>query len=261
MGTSETLPKESKDKSHKEIIRQTTEKRLNYLVIILIVIFSIIFVFVTKKDSSIDDYINSSLIALQFQEEPYTYPWSDSTEDQFLQKVVETAKGRTDNFVKYDDSYISIDYPGGDVPDDTGVCTDVIIRAYRGAGVDLQKEIHEDMSANFSDYPNLWNLTQPDSNIDHRRVQNLEVLFTKYGKVLPITKNPEDYQPGDIVTWNFTSSLVHIGIVVDEKSADGERFLIVHNGGGGTVMQDVLFSWEIRGHYRYLGRESGTNPI
>jgi uncharacterized protein YijF (DUF1287 family) len=153
--------------------------------------------------------------------------------------------------VTYDPGYFSIDYPNGDIPANKGVCTDVIIRAYRLIGIDLQKDIHEDMKANFDKYPNNWGLTKPDKNIDHRRVPNLMTLFERKGTVKPITQNPEDYLPGDIVSWNLASGVPHIGIVVHIKSDDGLRNLVVHNIGAGQVIEDCLFDFEITGHYRY----------
>ena len=153
--------------------------------------------------------------------------------------------------VTYDPGYYSIDYPNGDIPNDKGVCTDVIIRAYRLIGIDLQKDVHEDMKANFDKYPKIWGLTKPDKNIDHRRVPNLMNLFERKGTVKPITQNPEDYIPGDIVCWNLASGIPHIGIVVHLKSEDSLRYLIVHNIGAGQVLEDCLFDFEITGHYRY----------
>lgn len=154
--------------------------------------------------------------------------------------------------VTYDPSYFSIPYPNGDVPSDKGVCTDVVIRAYRQVGVDLQKEVHEDMKANFSSYPNIWGLKSTDKNIDHRRVPNLMTFFGRKGASKPISQNAEDYVPGDIVCWNLGGAITHIGIVVDKKSSDGKRYLIVHNIGGGQVLEDCLFDFNIIGHYRYV---------
>ena len=153
--------------------------------------------------------------------------------------------------VTYDPGYYIIDYPNGDIPEDKGVCTDVIIRAYRLIGIDLQKDVHEDMSANFDEYPDNWGLTKPDKNIDHRRVPNLMTLFRRKGTVKPITQNPEDYIPGDIVCWELPEGITHIGIVVHIKSDDGKRNLIVHNIGEGQVLEDCLFNFKIIGHYRY----------
>ena len=155
----------------------------------------------------------------------------------------------TEDKVIYDPSYFSIAYPNGDVPVDRGVCTDVIIRAYRELGVDLQKEVHEDMKANFSVYPNIWGLKSTDKNIDHRRVPNLMKFFERHGKVKPISSKNSDYKPGDIVCWNLGGATTHIGIVVDKKSADRDRYLIVHNIGAGQVIEDCLFDYKIIGHY------------
>ena len=156
-----------------------------------------------------------------------------------------------DPSIRYDPKYIVLDYPNGDVDPSTGVCTDVVIRAYRKLGVDLQKRVHEDIKANFNLYPNKWGLTKPDKNIDHRRVPNLMVFFSRKGKVRTKSKNGSDYKPGDIVCWNLGGSITHIGIVVKKKSRDGKRYKIVQNIGGGQVLQDCLFSFEIIGHYRY----------
>jgi uncharacterized protein YijF (DUF1287 family) len=155
--------------------------------------------------------------------------------------------------VRYDSGYHRIPYPSGDVPKTTGVCADVVIRAYRGIGVDLQKLVHEDMAHHFSVYPKIWGMTHPDTNIDHRRVPNLAVFFTRHGKVLSITSRSRDYAAGDIVVWNLRKggSLPHIGIVTDRQSADGARPLVMHNVGGGQVLEDVLFAYDITGHFRY----------
>ncbi len=153
--------------------------------------------------------------------------------------------------VTYDPGYFSIDYPNGDVPSDKGVCTDVVIRAYRKIGIDLQKEVHEDMKANFSAYPKIWGLKSTDKNIDHRRVPNLMTFFKRKGAEKTISRKAVDYKPGDIVCWSLGGAITHIGIVVDKKSKDGKRNLIVHNIGGGQVLEDCLFDFKIIGHYRY----------
>ncbi|MEM9672621.1 MAG: DUF1287 domain-containing protein [Bacteroidota bacterium] len=163
----------------------------------------------------------------------------------------ECALELTQQEVTYDPSYFSIDYPNGDVPSNKGVCTDVVIRAYRKIGIDLQKEVHEDMKANFSAYPNIWGLTATDRNIDHRRVPNLMTFFRRKGEEKPISNDARDYAPGDIVCWNLGGATTHIGIVVDKKSKDGKRNLIVHNIGSGQVLADCLFDFKIIGHYRY----------
>lgn len=174
---------------------------------------------------------------------------------EFLNKLVAAAEERTHHTVRYNPAYVGIPYPGGDVPADTGVCTDEVIRSYRAVGVDLQKEVHEDMANNFSEYPRKrrWLDSRTDTNIDHRRVPNLMVFFSRKGESLPITPRAEDYSPGDLVTWDLGGEVPHIGIVVTEMSAEGGRHLIVHNIGQGPKREDVLFQWKITGHYRYFG--------
>ena len=172
----------------------------------------------------------------------------------FTKKLVAAAVERTHHSVRYEPAYVRIPYPNGDVPADTGVCTDEIIRIYRAVGVDLQKEVHEDMRANFASYPNQarWRLSHTDTNIDHRRVPNLMVFFSRKGERLALSTNAADYSPGDLVTWDLGGDIPHIGIVVDRRSGGG-RSMIVHNIGAGPKMEDVLFSWKITGHYRYFG--------
>lgn len=169
----------------------------------------------------------------------------------FFDKLSTATITLTEQQVVYDPSYFKVDYPNGDVPINKGVCTDVIIRAYRKIGVDLQKEIHVDMKANFKAYPNKWGLTKTDTNIDHRRVPNLMTYFARKGASKPITKSDTDYLPGDVVCWDLGNGITHIGIVVNKKSDDGKRNLIVHNIGGGQVLADCLFSYKIIGHYRF----------
>lgn len=170
----------------------------------------------------------------------------------FQEKFANAALSIIDPEVVYTPDYVKLKYPGGDVPPKTGVCTDVIIRAYRKLNIDLQKEVHEDMTANFSKYPNLekWGLKSTDKNIDHRRVPNLEVFFARKGTTLPITQNSNDYKTGEIVTWMINNKLPHIGIVTHIKSKNGNP-MIVHNVGNGQVLEDCLFSWKIVGHYKY----------
>ncbi|PQA94513.1 DUF1287 domain-containing protein [Chryseobacterium shigense] len=174
-----------------------------------------------------------------------------NAQNKFALQLSDSALGLIDGSITYDPTYFVLKYPNGDVPADKGVCTDVVIRAYRKLGIDLQKEVHEDMSKNFSKYPKIWGLKKPDPNIDHRRVPNLAVFFSTFGKAKSIETNPALYIPGDIVTWLLPGNLTHIGIVVNKKSTDGKRFLIVHNIGGGQVMEDVLFKYTITGHYQY----------
>ena len=158
-----------------------------------------------------------------------------------------------DASIVYDPAYVRIPYPNGDVPAKTGVCTDVIIRAYRKMGIDLQKEVHEDIKHNPSKYPNI---KKPDSNIDHRRVPNLARFFTRHGTSLSTEIKPQNYLPGDIVWWKLggPKGLNHIGLVVEKRSKEGSRPLVIHNIGGGQVIEDILFSHHIQGHYRYTGK-------
>ena len=169
-----------------------------------------------------------------------------------LKQMLDGAIAQAGVTTSYDPSYVKLNYPGGDVPESTGVCSDVVVRAFRKAGIDLQKEIHEDMSAARSDYPTKWGAISPDSNIDHRRVLNLMAYFRRHGKSLPITYTSTDYQPGDIVAWDLTSGIDHIGIVTNMLSDSEDRYLIVHNIGAGTRVEDVLFDWTIKGHYRFF---------
>ena len=169
----------------------------------------------------------------------------------FNKRLSDAAIKLTGDKVIYDPSYFSIPYPNGDIPADRGVCTDVIIRAYRKLGIDLHKEVHEDMAKNFKVYPKKWGMKTTDKNIDHRRVPNLMTFFSRYGHSLPITTLAADYKPGDIVSWDLGKGVTHIGIVIDQKSADGLRNLIVHNIGLGQEISDCLFKYTIIGHHRY----------
>lgn len=182
-----------------------------------------------------------------------TKPKLSEVKSPEIKKILESAARQTNVTKSYDPSYVVIPYPNGDVPAETGVCTDVVIRALRDAGVDLQKEVHEDMRENFSAYPNKWNLPKPDPNIDHRRVPNLQTFFERRKKSLPVTQNSENYQPGDIVSWDLNGKgMTHIGIVSNVFSETTGRFLIIHNIGSGAKAEDVLFDWKITGHFRYF---------
>jgi len=174
-----------------------------------------------------------------------------NAQTDFYYQLVNAALDLTKQQVEYDPQYFVISYPNGDVPYNKGVCTDVVVRAYRKVGIDLQKEVHEDMEADFLVYPANWGLSQTDTNIDHRRVPNLMTFFSRKGTTLTITQNPEDYMPGDIVCWDLCNGITHIGIVVNIKSASNNQFQIVHNIGGGQVLADCLFDFKIIGHYRY----------
>ena len=167
-----------------------------------------------------------------------------------LRRIIESAHEQVGVTLYYDPSYSVISFPGGDVPMVRGVCTDVIIRAYRSVGVDLQLLVNQDMRKAFSAYTRNWGLSRPDRNIDHRRVLNLAVFFTRHGQVLPISSDAKAYRSGDIVTWRLPGGLAHIGLVSD-RSTDG-RPLIVHNIGAGAKVEDILFAFTITGHYRYL---------
>ena len=171
---------------------------------------------------------------------------------EFTRKLISAAIERTHHSVRYVSDYVRIGYPGGDVPANTGVCTDEIIRIYRAVGVDLQKEIHEDIVQNFDAYPRKWQ-RRPDTNIDHRRVPNLMVFFARKGMTLPTSRLSQDYSPGDIVAWDLGGGITHIGVVVDRRGGSG-NYMIVHNIGRGPQMEDVLFDWKVIGHYRYVGR-------
>jgi uncharacterized protein len=166
--------------------------------------------------------------------------------------LVEAARARTRVHEVYDGAYRSIPYPNGDVPADRGVCTDLVIRAYRALGIDLQERVHEDMRAHFGEYPKNWGLRRPDSNIDHRRVPNLQVYFARAGASLAADRDVAGYAAGDLVTWMLPGNLPHIGIVSDRRVAGTARPLILHNIGAGPVEDDILFAYPITGHYRYF---------
>ena len=170
-----------------------------------------------------------------------------------IRRLLESARQQTQVTKNYSQQYFVIGYPNGDVPADTGACSDVIIRSFRAAGVDLQKEVHEDMRKNFSQYPSKRGLKSTDTNIDHRRVPNLRTFFTRRGKSLPVTADAADYYPGDIVTWDLNGKgMTHIGIVSGQKDESTGRPFIYHNIGGGTQLEDRLFEWKITGRYRYF---------
>lgn len=176
-----------------------------------------------------------------------------SDERSFASRLVDAAMARLEHRVAYDGSYRRIPYPNGDVPANVGVCTDLVVRAYRALGIDLQKLVHEDMKAAFDEYPPKWGLSRPDPNIDHRRVPNLQRFFERHGEALAVSEDPADYRPGDLVTWMLPGNLPHIGIVVQRRTADGRRPLVVHNIGRGPQMEDVLFEYPVTGHYRFAG--------
>jgi len=197
---------------------------------------------------------------------------SENKSSAFSDRLIKAGLERVGKTLIYDPAYRQLSYPGGNVPDDRGVCTDVVIRAYRALGIDLQQLVHEDMRVAFSQYPKRWSLRRPDRNIDHRRVPNLRRFLVRHGKVLSVSLQAKDYKAGDLVTWDITSPVdktrqtsgrksprltfarkPHIGIVTDRLSSDGERPLIVHNIGIGARLDDILFRFQITGRYRFEG--------
>ncbi len=178
---------------------------------------------------------------------------AQKSEKTWAEKLVAAALEQTRQNVRYDPAYVRISYPGGDVPADTGVCTDVVIRAYRTAlGIDLQKQVHEDMRAHFARYPQNWGLSRPDTNIDHRRVPNLQTFLKRKGASLPVTQRAEDYLPGDLITCTVAGRLPHIAIVVPAPDGGSEPW-IVHNIGQGPKLEKRLFEFPLTGHYRFSG--------
>lgn len=214
-------------------------RRFNYLLIVLLLLASA----ACRPTGA-----HRSTVEPSVEEPPLVKIGSES-----VRKVLESAYEQTRLTTNYSQEYFRLAYPNGDPPIETGACTDVVIRAFRNAGVDLQKEVHEDMRANFGSYPNKWGLTRPDTNIDHRRVPNLQTYFKRRGVSLPVSTNYEDYRPGDIVSWDLDGKgMTHIGIVSNRKSPTSGRYMIIHNIGGGARLEDRLFDWEITGHFRFL---------
>ncbi len=177
---------------------------------------------------------------------------ADSTSVDSIGKIIENAIWQTSVTTIYDPAYVSINYPNGDLPIERGVCCDVLIRAFRSVGIDLQKEIHEDMENAFSSYPRIWDLNKTDTNIDHRRVPNIMTFLDRQNKSIPVSHQEQDYKPGDIVTWKLPGNIDHIGIVVNVQVEDSDRYKVVHNLGAGAKLEDVLFEFVITGHYRYF---------
>jgi uncharacterized protein len=164
-------------------------------------------------------------------------------------QLVASARRQIGVTLSYDPAYRQLDYPGGDVPKNTGVCSDVVVRAFREQGTDLQKEVHEDMRRSFGVYPQKWNLKKPDQNIDHRRVLNLMTYFERQGFAQSITNKAENFAAGDIVAWDLGGGVTHIGIVSDHTTAKRVP-LIIHNIGRGTQEEDILLRYRVIGHYR-----------
>jgi uncharacterized protein YijF (DUF1287 family) len=184
---------------------------------------------------------------------PIERPSLADIQPESVRHLLESAHDQVKVTTKYTQDYVVIPYPNGDLPSDTGACTDVVIRAFRKAGVDLQKEVHEDMSANFASYPQKWGLKSTDTNIDHRRVPNLQTFFVRKGKSLPVSNDADTYKPGDVVTWDLDGKgMTHTGLVSNDWNESKKRYLIIHNIGGGVHEEDRLFDWKITGHYRYF---------
>jgi len=180
-------------------------------------------------------------------------PPAEATAATGAERLVAAAAAQIGVTTRYDGRYVRLAYPGGDVEADRGVCTDVLVRAYRMIGVDLQVEVHEDMRRAWDAYPKIWGLTRPDRSIDHRRVPNLQVFLGRHGEQLPPSEDPAAYRPGDIVSWTLPSGLPHIGLVA-AAPVPTERPWVIHNIGAGVQHEDVLFEYRITGHYRYLPR-------
>lgn len=174
--------------------------------------------------------------------------------------VARAARAQVGVTLAYDPGYTRIAYPGGDVPAERGVCTDVVVRAFRAAGVDLQSKVHEDMQAHFREYPRRWGLSRPDANIDHRRVPNLQRYFSRQRRAVAVTARPADYLEGDVVSWRLPGGLDHVGVVSARRLGTGaaSRPLVVHNIGRGAREEDVLFAWPQTGHYRWFAGDPGA---
>ena len=163
--------------------------------------------------------------------------------------LIRAAEGQVGVTIIYDPAYVALDFPGGDVPPERGVCTDVLVRAFRAAhGIDLQAAVNADMKADFAAYPANWGLTRPDRNIDHRRVPNLARLMQRMGAELPLSSDPAAFLPGDIVTSLLPGNLPHVMIVTDRPGVEAP--MVVHNIGAGTRVEDRLFDHPLTGHFR-----------
>jgi uncharacterized protein YijF (DUF1287 family) len=224
-----------------------------YILFIFIIAIMITLIISIYSEQSVDpdaNLLNTERKSLTTTSTISIYkPYAHNSNEEVID-LATAANSLTKDEVTYDPTYFSIPYPMGDIPKDRGVCTDVVIRAYRKLGIDLQELVHKDMVKNFSSYPQKWGLNKTDTNIDHRRVENLATFFARYGTTKAITNNPDDYIAGDIVVWDLGQGIKHIGIVSSKKSSTGTN-MVVHNIGSGQVLEDVLFSYKIIGHYRY----------
>ena len=211
--------------------------------LVYLLLFSLVSACNEMRSASKTVYLSSSELAVATQLKPGATP---------LDKALANSIEQTTKTVSYDPSYVKIAYPNGDVPVESGVCADVIVRAFRVGGVDLQKEVHEDMNGNFKKYPQKWGAKKPDRNIDHRRVANLMTWFERRGKKLVLSDNAKDYRAGDVVAWELNNGRLHIGLISAIKIPGTDRLAVVHNIGLGARLEDVLFEWKIIGHYRYF---------
>lgn len=175
-----------------------------------------------------------------------------------LKRVIDASVEQISYTFSYDPAYVKLAYPGGDVPPERGVCADVVVRAFRKAGVDLQKEVHEDMKAHFEAYPQSWGARKPDPNIDHRRVANLMTYFERQKKSVAVSTDAQQYQPGDVVAWDLGNGRLHIGMVSDVRVEGQPRYAVVHNIAAGAKLEDALFAWRIIGHYRFFAEPKPT---
>lgn len=217
----------------------------NPAIIFFVSLFAVCGVAASQKLRSIDSFL------IRWSDAYRPQPNRHQSEPTFQNRLSDAALSRPTFRVRYDGKYVRIPYPNGDVPANMGVCSDEIIRIYRAVGIDLQQLIHEDMKKRFASYPGLWGLTNPDSNIDHRRVPNLMVFFKTFGTTLSTDSNPELYRGGDVVVWRLSNGLLHIGMAVNKLSQDGKRPMIVHNIGLGPQLEDALYVGTIVAHFRY----------
>jgi uncharacterized protein len=224
----------------------------------MILIRALLVLFLTLSSLAGCQAVRSSQRAVEIPERALAEAMQVKADATPLEKINAGAIEQTTQTNGYDPSYVKLAYPNGDVPIETGVCADVVVRAFRKAGIDLQKELHEDMANNFAKYPRKWGARRPDSNIDHRRVPNLMTWFDRQGKARPAARDAKEYLPGDVVSWELDNGLPHIGMVSKIKVEGTERYAVVHNIGVGARIEDVLFAWKITGHYRYFEKKQDT---
>jgi len=192
---------------------------------------------------------NEAITELKVEE---TVAWLGK-HDGFGNQLAAAALERTQQNIVYDADYYKISYPNGDIPEGKGVCTDLVVRSYRALGIDLQQLVYHDMKDNFRIYPQLWELKEPDTNIDHRRVPNLQRFFSRFGQEIELKEVPsaDDFDYGDVVAWRLPHRATHIGVVVPGPGDRRDEKWIVHNIGGGPEWEDKLTEYQVIGHYRY----------